>query len=163
MGEELKIRPANNLDISELLRLGWEAFKELEWATLKIEYNVGAVSKQYLDVIESNGSKGIIYVAEHPTKERKLIGLINVIRQGMFHNPNYEIGHVIQTIVDKKFRGSGLGKKLLKEIEEWALSIGVEMIIIHSHKEAGRNIRNQFAEEGFKQLEAAYYKLLGDE
>lgn len=159
MDSEINIRLANNLDISELLRLAWDGYKEMAFYEEGVEYDPHMVGKLMLSIIQSGGSRGVIYVADHPKKEGKIIGRIMLFKDPIYHNPSFVAVHVIGLNVDKKWRGKGIGKRLINEAEVWAKQAGSIMMTMQLRHSGGDKVKAMYEGLGFKPVETMYYKM----
>lgn len=64
-------------------------------------------SKHYNKIINQNS---IIYVAEH---ENKIIGTAKLFIEYKFNNNLTKMGHIEDVVIEEKYRGNGIGKKLI--------------------------------------------------
>ena len=73
----------------------------------KIKINFEDFKNQYDKIINQNS---IVYIAEH---ENKIIGTSKLIIEYKFHNNLTKMGHIEDVVVDEKYRGNNIGKKLV--------------------------------------------------
>lgn len=153
------VRRATKFDISELLRLAWSGYKEMEFFNKGIEYDVSAVSKLTLSIIDSE-RVGCVFVVESPTKEGRLLGRIIAIKNPLFHNPSVMTAHVLGIFVDRKYRGHGIGKLLLAAAMEWAKSENIGIFIAHHRTTSGDGYKKTLVDNGFEPFETMYFKVV---
>ena len=155
----IEIVEATKFDISELLRLGWNGYKEMEFLAEGIEYDTSAVSKLYLSIMDKP-ELGVIYAAKHPKIEKKLVGRIVAVVSPFLHNPSHNCIYVIGVFVDKKFRGQKIGGELMERVKQWAVKRDIKIYVVHHRTKSGPKIRENLERDDFKPLETLYYKVI---
>ena len=78
----------------------------------------------FMDIYKNDNIKlfGILYFTKTdsiPFKYPKLIGLASVYLHKRFYRNNGMSAHLEDVVIDKDYRGLGLGKKLINTIIEW--------------------------------------------
>ena len=73
----------------------------------KQNINFDDFKKHYDKVINQNS---IVYVAEY---DNKIIGTAKLLIEYKFHNNLTKMGHLEDVVVDEKYRGNSIGKKLV--------------------------------------------------
>lgn len=84
--------------------------------------------EQRLNILNSN-EHHVIYVATLPTNE--VVAWIHAHRCDLIIMPPQAI--VLGVVVDKNYRNSGIGKRLITCIENWAIDKGCDAVLIRSN------------------------------
>lgn len=112
---------------------------ELQEHLIEIDdWNTQLMKKDYreenynIDMRKVKNQQGKIYLAE---QDEKIVGLvIGVIEKideiDIITNDCAKTGTVLELVISKEYRGSGIGKILLRNIEEYFESIGCQRISI---------------------------------
>ena len=119
----VRIREATLADVGELIELLYELF------SIESDFTFDK-AKQYqgLQLMLQDGKNKRVWVAE--TDTRRVVGmctlqiLISTAEGG-------EVGLVEDVVVKKQFRCMGIGRLLLKEMEEWASE--AKLLRLHHH------------------------------
>ena len=140
------IREATNKDILGLAIL----MGELGYLTTNEE-----MEQRFLNISENPYYKTIIY-----EEDERIIGMVGMML-GLRYEKNESYIRVVALVVDSKFRGLGIGTKLLLEAEKWAKEQGANMITLNSGNRNERNIAHQFyISRGFEGKATGFYKEL---
>lgn len=113
----MKIRKAFKTDIYEIIEL-----------TQQLGYSVdnNNFQNQFDNILEKSGHA--IFVAEN--NEKKVIAYIHAFSKDLLISiASVEIGELI---VDEKYRREGIGKKLIQNVDEWAIENGYKNVIVGS-------------------------------
>jgi ribosomal protein S18 acetylase RimI-like enzyme len=116
--EKIIIRKAKADDLNDILRLNLDLFKKEHREydkSMDLKWTYGKEGKSYFKK-RASGKEGFCVVAEN---NQKIIGYLC----GGLYDHGYRIKAVYaeleNMIVDKKFRGKGIGKMLAKEFLKW--------------------------------------------
>lgn len=157
---DIEIVEATKFDISELLRLSWTEFKELGLLDDGIEFSTEAMAKVLLDIM-ADPLKGVVFVAKHPTKEKKFVGKV-IAAIGPFHyNPSLRVAWLADLWIEKKFRGKDIDLELMARANGWAMDAKVELVAVQAPQMNIRKHERKLFEAGFKPLETIMYKRIG--
>ncbi|MTI30487.1 GNAT family N-acetyltransferase [Xanthovirga aplysinae] len=144
----LDIREATNADFKGIFLLLNQLWPDLtlDYEKLKKVYLVALVSiKQHLIVAEVDG---------------KIVGFCSLtIKNNLWQAGN--LAHVDELVIDKDFRGNGLGKKLLESITKIAEENYCKRIELDSsfHRKEAHNF---YESVGYKNRAFLFSKTLGD-
>jgi len=87
-----------------------------------------AVTQARLEILLSESEHALL-VAE--SEEGKVVGWVHgLVRKLLIHDVHIEIGGLV---VDEAYRGRGIGRKLLAEIEDWAKAKGIQAVFLRSN------------------------------
>lgn len=90
--------------------------------------------------------------------QKEVVGVIGV---GVFryYEKNRTYGRLLALVVDKKWRGNGIGKSLVAEAERWLKEREVSSIVVNSGKQ--RNDAHLFYKRiGYEETGLRFVKLL---
>lgn len=116
MQDNVIIRPATQADIKALTELLYQLFSVEE----DFEFNSEKQTKG-LEILVNETDRARILVAEH---NNNVIGMLNA--QTNISTVEGGLALTLEDmVVDKNYRGHGIGKKLMQEMQKWAESKGI--------------------------------------
>jgi GNAT superfamily N-acetyltransferase len=84
--------------------------------------------RERFEILTKRSDSNVIFVAE---ADRKTVGWVHAhIYNMLVDDPKLEIGGLV---VDEKFRGNGIGAKLMQAVEAWAIEKGCFSVYIRSN------------------------------
>jgi GNAT superfamily N-acetyltransferase len=114
-----------------------------------------SMRSRFIKITSAAGNQ--TFVAE---KSGRVIGMAG-ISTGYLYERDGIYARITAFVVDSAFRNCGIGKKLIKEVEEWARSIGAAGIVLNSGKRPEREAAHQFYRKmGFEERSIGFVKSL---
>jgi GNAT superfamily N-acetyltransferase len=104
---------------------------------------------------------GRIFVAEVDGDVAGYVTILTKVRSGELEDGDIEYGLVDDLVVRRRFRGSGLGRKLLAAAEEYAMDHNVKWLRI-AVLAANRSAKELYSSMGFSELFVELEKNLTD-
>ncbi len=127
--EDIKIRKASPKDLNDILRLNFDLFKK-EYKefdkSLDLNWTYGKGKKYFKNRLKK--PDGFVEVVKF---ENKIIGYIcGGISLRLFYRKKAVYAEIENMIIDKRFRGKGLGSKLVKDFLNWCKKKKVNYISV---------------------------------
>lgn len=142
----MKIREAKINDIVELTSLVEQLGYPTTIESMKTRFNNIESSPDYHTLLASF--------------DGKIVGMIGLIK-GYYYEMDGSYVRIVAFVVDSKFRGKGIGKKLLEEAESWARSIGANGIGLNSGNRSERfNAHKFYKNMGYVEKSIGFAKSL---
>lgn len=146
------IRKAQIRDLKDILRLNFKLFKK-EYRgfdkSLDLNWTYGNGKKYFRDKIVKKDS--FVEVVEN---KGEIIGyLCGGITRGLFYRKKVKYAEMGDILIEKKFRGSGLGTKLTRDFINWCKKNKVDYI------SATASVKNKSAINFYKNLGFGEYNL----
>ncbi len=133
-----KITEVNEKTISDVNRL------LSEWSK-----NGYQISKEYFEMLVTNSHVLALY------DENDIIGTVTLVSM---HKLSGHKGSIEHLIVSEKYRGKGLGEKLMRHAVEYAKNLGMQKLCLTC--EPGRVAANELYKKlGFKTKDTHFYQL----
>ena len=123
------IRESNDIDIHDLSRLMTQLGYPTTEEEMAIRYNKIKKDPHYLT-----------FVAE---VDDKIVGMVGLFK-GLFYEKNDISIRIIAFVVDVQYRNLGIGKKLIKHVENWSRNQGALEIGLTSGKREERKAAHYF-------------------
>lgn len=148
--EKIIIRRAGVNDLGDILRLNLDLFKK-EYKEydkkLNLKWTFGKVGRNYFKK-RISGKDGFAFVAEN---EGKIIGYLcgSVGKCPYDYRLIPKYAELENMIVDKKFRGQGIGEKLVKEFLKWCKEKKADVISVNASAQNEKGIEF-YRKMGFK-------------
>ena len=127
MGDDFIVRKANIKDLKDILRLNLELFKK-EYRESDKSLNLNWTYKEGKRYFRNRIIKkdGFVEVIEN---KGKIIGyLCGGITKGLFYRKKAKYAELENMLIEKKFRGKGLGTKLTRDFINWCKKSKVDYI-----------------------------------
>lgn len=129
MENDFIIRKAKRRDLEDILRLNFDLFKK-EYKeydkSLNLKWTYGMGKKYFKDRITKND--GFVEVVEN---NGKIIGyMCGGTVERLFYRKKAKYVELENMLIDKKFRGKGIGKKLTKDFINWCKKNKVNFIFV---------------------------------
>lgn len=148
--EEIIVRKSTSNDLEDILRLNLDLFKKEHKEydkKLDLKWTYGKIGKSYFQK-RASGKEGFCVVAE---VEGEVVGyLCGSVRDCPYDYrliPKY--AELENMIVDKKFRGGGIGKKLTEEFLKWCKSKKADSVSVNASIQNEKGI-NFYRKMGFR-------------
>ena len=146
------IRKAEIGDLDAIRELNYKLF-DLEFhnfnPALNMKWTYSEKGEKYFkDVIE----KGTVWVA---VDNQKVIGYLAGIICGRSSYKINTLAEIDNIFVDEKYRGKGIGKKLVSEFKKYCINNKIEEIKVTTNA-LNTNARGFYENNGFKDFEATY-------
>lgn len=119
--EKIIIRKAETGDLKGILALNFDLFKKEKKEfdkSLDMEWTYGRKGRDYFKM-RISGKGGLAVVAEN---DGKIIGYLCGAFKDNYYRVKANYAELENMIVEKKFRGKGIGTKLTKEFFKWCES-----------------------------------------
>ncbi|WP_017185018.1 GNAT family N-acetyltransferase [Alkalibacillus haloalkaliphilus] len=140
------IRDAKREDIESLAHL----MGELGYPTTAEEMN-----HRMMKINSSDDYRTLVY--EH---NGKVIGMTGLIR-GFHYENNDNYIRIVALVVDRRERGSGIGKALLNAAERWAKEQKASKLVLNSGNRGDREDAHHFyTSQGYEAKATGFYKKL---
>lgn len=89
-----------------------------------------------------------------------IVGMVGLVR-GFYYEMDGCYVRIVALVVESKYRGSGIGKKLVQEAENWAKRLGATRIVLNSGNRPERFNAHQFYKRiGFVEKSIGFVKSL---
>lgn len=106
-------------------------------------------------------------VAQHPdyrtlvvTKGDVIIGMAGILK-GFWYEKNGTYVRILAFIVREDERGKGIGKQLITAVEDWAMEVGANSVILSSGNRDDRKAAHRFYKNvGYEQRSLGFIKKL---
>ena len=148
MEKNFVIRKANLKDLKDILKLNLELFKK-EYEEYDKSLNLKWTYKEGKKYFRNRITKkdGFVEVVEY---KGKIIGyLCGEIAERLFYRKKAKYAELENMLVEKKFRGKGLGSKLTKDFINWCKKNRIDYISVRASV-GNKFTINFYRELGFK-------------
>lgn len=147
------VRKAAESDLPEYLTLA-QAFHAASPMHGAIEFDVSGYSQFYLSSLQ-NDSVGI-WLAE---VDGEIVGIGGAVAYPLYFNPSALVVQELWWWLTPASRGSGAGKQMYKQIEQWAKDKNASaLFMIALEDERAKKMENLYIRSGFKPLERTFIK-----
>ncbi|WP_430509858.1 GNAT family N-acetyltransferase [Gottfriedia solisilvae] len=142
----MEIREATFNDIPELISLMEQLGYPTTVEKMEIRFNK----------IESNDTYHTIVAVT----DRRVVGLLGMCT-GLFYEYDGSYARILTLVVDSAYRKKGIGKKLIKEAENWARNQGVFSIGLNSgNREERKEAHSFYSNLGYVAKSTGFAKTL---
>ena len=159
MKNKIIIRKANIKDLESILKLNSILFKN-EYQkfdnTMDLKWTYSKEGKKYFkdNIVKKNG---FVDVAEY---NNKIIGyLVGNLSERLSHRKAAKYAELENMIIEKKFRGKGIGRKLTKDFISWCKKNKVNYISVTASAK-NKDAISLYKKSGFKDYEVVLEVML---
>jgi ribosomal protein S18 acetylase RimI-like enzyme len=153
---EIKIKKTRNIDtieIREVIKASTTILTSLQSLLPQLTDNFNSIDESYLkDIVDSNVTR--LFVAIDRSLDDHIVGSFTLV---IFQIPTGRIIRIEDVILDEKWRGEGIGKKMMHHAINFAKNASVTKMELTSHSariEANKLYRSM----GFKRIETNVYR-----
>jgi N-acetylglutamate synthase-like GNAT family acetyltransferase len=147
------VRNATEADLPEYVKLA-QAFHTASPMHGAISFDVPGYSEFYLSSLQ-NDSIGI-WLAEI---ENNIVGICGAIAYPLYFNPLALVVQELWWWLTPASRGSGAGRKMFKQIEQWAKDKDASaLFMIALEDNRAKKMENLYIRAGFKPMERTFIK-----
>jgi GNAT superfamily N-acetyltransferase len=124
-----RLRDAVKSDIEQMAAL----ITELGYPT-----TIAEMETRFANISQNADYRTLVMV-----KDDRLVGMAGLVK-GCWYEKNGCYVRVLACVIKQDYRGQGLGKMLLQEVEKWAADISVNSVILSSGNREERIAAHQF-------------------
>jgi len=139
------IREANHSDIPEIIRMG-----ELFSKEAGLEPDAETIAETMSGVIDSDD--GLLLIGDG--------AMAIAVAYPLFMNSSIKVVQELAWWVDVEKRSGGIGRALLNGIQDWAINIGANRIMMIALESSPDHVDRFYRINGFKPMEKTYFKEL---